>query len=135
MYNLGVIMDVLEDIEADATAIEVVIDRYVVTGVNAGIDMEVNVGVDVEDKVKDKVESSDRGTIEVEVDVATGIYIPDGMLMPDAVEHLEQVEEGLQDIYEHVMEIPLQRIEDIETGQRELEARSLIASRERERES
>nr|GEW36962.1 hypothetical protein [Tanacetum cinerariifolium] len=37
------------------------------------------------------------------------------------------VEEGLQDIYEHVMEIPLQRIEDIKTGQRELEARSLIA--------
>nr|GFB23546.1 hypothetical protein [Tanacetum cinerariifolium] len=42
-----------------------------------------------------------------------------------------EVEEGLQDIYEHVMEIPLQRIEDIETRQRELEARSLIAGGER----
>ncbi|GKG22052.1 hypothetical protein Tco_0384647, partial [Tanacetum coccineum] len=29
---------------------------------------------------------------------------------------LEHVEDGLQDIYEHVREIPLQRIEDIETG-------------------
>ncbi|GJX68297.1 hypothetical protein Tco_0304024, partial [Tanacetum coccineum] len=44
---------------------------------------------------------------------------------------LEQVEEDLYDIYDHVIEIPLQRIEDIETGQRELESRSLIAGGER----
>nr|GEW43143.1 hypothetical protein [Tanacetum cinerariifolium] len=41
-------------------------------------------------------------------------------------DRLEQVEEGLHDIYDHVIEIPLQRIEDIVTGQRELEARSMI---------
>ncbi|GJX44051.1 putative reverse transcriptase domain-containing protein [Tanacetum coccineum] len=107
------------------------IDRDVVTRIDAGIDMEVDVGVDVEDEVEKEVESSDRGTMEVGVDVVAGINIPDGMLMPDAVECLEQVEEGLQDIYGHVIEIPLQRIEDIETGQRELEARSLIAGGER----
>ncbi|GKB54045.1 hypothetical protein Tco_0904798 [Tanacetum coccineum] len=124
-------MDVLEDIEADATVVEVAVDRDVVTGIDAGIDMEVDVGVDVEDEVEDEVESSDRGTIKVGVDVAAGIDIPDGMLLPDAVEHLKQVEEGLQDIYEHVMEIPLQRIEDIKTGQRELAMRSLIDGGER----
>ncbi|GKC41460.1 hypothetical protein Tco_1059182, partial [Tanacetum coccineum] len=69
--------------------------------------MEVDVGVDVEDEVEDEVKSSDRGTMK------------------------EQVEEGLQDIYDHVIKIPLQRIEDIETGQRELESRSLIAGGER----
>nr|GFB52773.1 hypothetical protein [Tanacetum cinerariifolium] len=42
-----------------------------------------------------------------------------------------QVEEGLQDIYDHVIEIPLQRIEDIETAQRQLETGQLIASGER----
>nr|GEZ78838.1 transmembrane protein 194 [Tanacetum cinerariifolium] len=52
--------------------------------------MEVDVGVDVEDEV----ESIDRGTIVVEVDVVVGIDIPDGMLIPNAVEHLEQVKEG-----------------------------------------
>nr|GEU32202.1 reverse transcriptase domain-containing protein [Tanacetum cinerariifolium] len=83
-------MDVLEDIEADATTIKVTIERDVVTEVDAGIDMEVDVGVDVEDEVEDDVESNDRGTMEVGVDVATGIDIPDGMLMPNAVEHLEQ---------------------------------------------
>ncbi|GKB64695.1 hypothetical protein Tco_0920881 [Tanacetum coccineum] len=104
-----------------------------------GIGMEVDVGVDVEDEVEDEVESSDKGTIEssdkgtieVGVDVVDGIDNPDGMLIPDAVKHLEQVEEGLQDIYEHVMEIPLQRIEDIKMGQREFEARSLFSGRER----
>ncbi|GJS38914.1 putative reverse transcriptase domain-containing protein [Tanacetum coccineum] len=98
-------MDVLEDIKADAIAVEVALDKDVVTRVDVGIDMEVDVGVDVEDEVEDEVESSDRGTIEVRVDVIAGIDIPDGMLIPDAVEHLEQVEEGLQDIYEHNMTI------------------------------
>ncbi|GKD16724.1 hypothetical protein Tco_1205882 [Tanacetum coccineum] len=93
--------DVLVDIEADATADE------------------------------DEVESSDRGTMKVGVDVVVRIDIPDGMLIPDVVERLEQVEEGLQDIYKHVMEIHLHRLEDIEMGQRELEARRLIAGRER----
>ncbi|GKA49669.1 putative reverse transcriptase domain-containing protein, partial [Tanacetum coccineum] len=125
--------DVLEDIEADATIIKVAVDKDVVTRVDACIDMEVDVGVNVEDEVEDEVESNDRGTMEVGVDVAAGIDILDAMLMPDAVERLEQVEEGLQDIYDHLIEIPLQRIEDIKTGQRELESRSLIAGRERER--
>ncbi|GKA11022.1 hypothetical protein Tco_0690455 [Tanacetum coccineum] len=93
--------DVLEDIEADATAVKVIVDRDVEVGIDAGIDMEVDVGVDVEDEVEDEVESNDRGTIEVGVDVVAGIDIPNAMLMPDAVEHLEQVEEGLQDIYDH----------------------------------
>ncbi|GKC97012.1 putative reverse transcriptase domain-containing protein [Tanacetum coccineum] len=54
----------------------------------------------------------DRGTMKVEVDVVAEIDIPDDMLMLDIVEHLEQ------------------RVKDIETGHRELEARSLIAGEE-----
>ncbi|GJY69630.1 putative reverse transcriptase domain-containing protein [Tanacetum coccineum] len=105
--------DVLEDIEADVTAVKVVVDRDVEARINACIDIEVDVGVDVEGEVEDEVEveSSDRGTMEVGVDLITGIDIPDAMIMPDTVEHLE--------------------IEDIETGQRELKARSLIAGGER----
>ncbi|GJZ16642.1 reverse transcriptase domain-containing protein [Tanacetum coccineum] len=97
--------DVLENIKADATV--------------------------VKDDVKEEVESNDKGTMEVGVDVVARIDIPDGMLIPDVVEHLEQVKEGLQDIYEYVIEILFHRIEDIKTGQKELEARSLIADGER----
>ncbi|GKB26458.1 hypothetical protein Tco_0865859 [Tanacetum coccineum] len=82
-------MDMLEDIEADATAVEVAEDRDVVTRVDAGIGMEVDVGVDVEDEVKDDAESSDRGNREVGVDVVVGIDIPDAILMHDLVERLE----------------------------------------------
>ncbi|GJY70406.1 putative reverse transcriptase domain-containing protein [Tanacetum coccineum] len=96
--------DVLEDIEADVMAVEVVVDRDVVTGIDACIGMEVDVGINVEDEVEDEVKSSYRGTMEVGVDVVAGIDIPDAMLMPDVVKHLEQ---------------------------RELESRSLIAGRER----
>nr|GEX82071.1 reverse transcriptase domain-containing protein [Tanacetum cinerariifolium] len=88
--------DVLEDIEADATTIEVAVDRDVKAGIDVGIGMKVDVMIDVEDEVKVEVESSDRGTMEVGVDMDAGIDIPD--------------------------EIPLQRIEDIETAQRQLEA-------------
>nr|GEX98067.1 hypothetical protein [Tanacetum cinerariifolium] len=115
-----------QDIKAEATNVEVAVDRDVKAGIDAGIGMKVDARVDVEDEVKDEVESCDRGTMEVGVDMVAGIDIPDGMLMPDAIEHLELVEEGLHDIYEHVIELPLQRIEDIEMGQRELKARSLI---------
>ncbi|GKD17550.1 hypothetical protein Tco_1206708 [Tanacetum coccineum] len=85
-------------------------------------------GMRQEDEDEGKVESSDRGTMKIGVDMVAGIDILDGMLMFDDVEHLEQVEEVVQDIYEHVIEIPLQRVEDIESGHRELEAKSLIAS-------
>nr|GFD29477.1 hypothetical protein [Tanacetum cinerariifolium] len=122
--------DVLEDIEADATTIEVAVDRNVEAGIDIGIGMEVDIGIDVEDEVKDEVESSDRGTMEVGVDMDAGIDIPDCMLMPNAVERLEQVKKGLQNIHDHVIEIPLQRKEDIETAQRQLEAGQLIASGE-----
>ncbi|GJZ28210.1 hypothetical protein Tco_0572857 [Tanacetum coccineum] len=83
-------MDVLEDIKADATANEVAVNRDVEAGVDAGIDMKVDVGVDVEDEVK----SSDRGTMEVKVDVVVGIDTPDGMLILDVVEHLDDVDNG-----------------------------------------
>ncbi|GKF79271.1 hypothetical protein Tco_0234839 [Tanacetum coccineum] len=108
--------DVLKDIEADSMAIKVTVDRDIEARVDACIDMEVDVRIGVEDKVEDEVKSSDRGTMEVRVDLAAGIDIPDAMLMPDVVDRLEQVVDGFQDIYDYVIEIPLQRIKDIETG-------------------
>nr|GEU31685.1 putative reverse transcriptase domain-containing protein [Tanacetum cinerariifolium] len=124
-------VDVLADTKADAMAVKVAANIDVEDGVDAGIGMEVDVRVDIEDEDEGDAESSDRGTIEVGVDVAVGIDIPYGMVMHDVVEHLEQVEEVMQDIYGHVMEILLQRVEDIKTGQRQLEAESLITSGER----
>ncbi|GJS13878.1 hypothetical protein Tco_0408350 [Tanacetum coccineum] len=124
-------VDALADIEVDATTVDVATYMDVEVRVNAGISMEVGVGFDIEDEDEDETESSNRGTMEVGVDVVAGIDILDGMLMFEVVEHLEKVEEVVQDIYRHIIEIPLQRVEDIESRQRELEARSLIAGGER----
>nr|GEW25725.1 hypothetical protein [Tanacetum cinerariifolium] len=123
--------DVLDDIEADDTAVEVAVDRDVEARIDACIGMVVDVRVGVEDEVKDEVESRDRGTMKVGLDVVPEINIPNDMLIPDVMEHLEQIDEGLRDIYDHIIKIPLQRIEDIKTGQRELEARSMIVGGER----
>nr|GEW00777.1 hypothetical protein [Tanacetum cinerariifolium] len=82
-------MDVLEDIKVDATAVKVAVDMDVEAGIEACIGMKVDVRIDVEDEVKDEVESSDRGTIEVRVDVVAEIGIPDAMLMSDVVERLK----------------------------------------------
>ncbi|GJX79058.1 hypothetical protein Tco_0327207 [Tanacetum coccineum] len=99
--------DMLADIKADVAAVEVVADMDIEAEVDAGIGIEVVVRVDIEDEDKGESKSSDRGTIEVEVDVVSRIDIPDSMLMPDV------------------------RFEDIKSGQRELEARSLISGGER----
>ncbi|GKA29239.1 putative reverse transcriptase domain-containing protein [Tanacetum coccineum] len=82
--------DMLVDIKADATAVGVAVDRDVEAGVDAGISIEFDVVVNVEDEFEDEVESNNRGTMEVGVDVVARIDIPNGMLMPDAVERLEQ---------------------------------------------
>nr|GEX08798.1 hypothetical protein [Tanacetum cinerariifolium] len=79
--------------------------RDVEARIDVSIGMEVDVGVDVGDEVEDEVESSDRGAIEVGLDVVARIDIPD--------------------------EIPLHRIEDIKMRQTELEARSMIVGGER----
>ncbi|GJU26638.1 hypothetical protein Tco_1165259 [Tanacetum coccineum] len=97
--------DVLTDIKVDAMVVEVAAKMDVEAGVDTGIGMKVDVGVDIEDEDEGEAKSSDRGTMEVE--------------------------EVVYDIYGHVMEIPLQRVEDIKMGQRELKARSLIAGGER----
>nr|GEY36728.1 putative reverse transcriptase domain-containing protein [Tanacetum cinerariifolium] len=61
--------DVLEDIEADPTTVEVAVDKDVEAGIDAGIGKEVDVGIDVKDDVEDEVESSDIGIMEVRVDM------------------------------------------------------------------
>ncbi|GKE73652.1 hypothetical protein Tco_1535693 [Tanacetum coccineum] len=120
---------VLADIQTDTAAVKVAADIDVKAWVDTSIGIEIEDDIEDEDEVE--AESNDRGTMEVGVDVVARIDIPDGMLMLNAMEHLEQVEEVVHDIYGHIMEIPLQRVEDIEMGQRQLEAESLVASGER----
>ncbi|GJS64414.1 putative reverse transcriptase domain-containing protein [Tanacetum coccineum] len=62
--------------------------------VEAGVDVVIGIetGDDIEDEDEGEAESNDRGTMEVGVDVVVRIDIPNDMLMPDAIERLEQLE-------------------------------------------
>ncbi|GJU24255.1 hypothetical protein Tco_1162876 [Tanacetum coccineum] len=96
-----------EDVDADVLA-DIEADATAI---------KVVVGMDVEPRV-------DAG-IGMEVDVRVDVKDE----VKDEVESIDRA--GCKDIYRHVMEIPLQRVKDIETGQKELVARSLIAGGER----
>ncbi|GJY81850.1 hypothetical protein Tco_0494601 [Tanacetum coccineum] len=55
------------------------------------------------------VVESEEGTIEIGVDITTRIDIPNDLHMPDAIKRLRHLEDGVQGMYEHMLETPLQR--------------------------
>ncbi|GJY30448.1 hypothetical protein Tco_0413943 [Tanacetum coccineum] len=91
-------------------------------------DINTNVLADIEVNAT-AIEVAADMDVEAGINTGIGMEVDVGVDGEDEVEG--EVEEVVQDIFGHVMEIPLQRVEDIETGHKELEARSLIASGER----
>ncbi|GKC84079.1 hypothetical protein Tco_1139796 [Tanacetum coccineum] len=95
------------NIQADIETASVTIDGLGIKPVMVGVEMGFEPGLVVvesesepeEAKADDKadVEVQSDGTIEIRVDIATGIDIPDDLLMPDAIERLGQLEEGMQE--------------------------------------
>nr|GEU36162.1 hypothetical protein [Tanacetum cinerariifolium] len=57
-------------------------------------EMHAESDIEADDEVDAEIQP--KGTIEIGVDVATGIDIPDDLLMPDAIERLGQLEEGIK---------------------------------------
>ncbi|GJW58613.1 hypothetical protein Tco_0105344 [Tanacetum coccineum] len=93
---------------------------------NLGMGVEVATSGIREDEEKFEVEASVRGTMEIVVDplVTGGISEPTGGDAPD-------LEGTLYDISHYMSEVPLDRITEFKTAQRQLEAGQLVASRER----
>ncbi|GKE95202.1 hypothetical protein Tco_1580057, partial [Tanacetum coccineum] len=81
---------------------------------------------DLEDEEEFEVEANARGTMEIAVDplVTGGISEPTGGDVPD-------LKRTLYDIAHYMLEVPLDRITEFETTQRQLEACQLVASGER----
>ncbi|GJU24079.1 hypothetical protein Tco_1162700 [Tanacetum coccineum] len=137
--------DILVDIEAE-TAAAAMTAVAIVDGLGIEPDMEVfetgfelGLAVVESESKPEEAEADDEanakiqleGTIEIRVDVTTGIDIPNDLPMLDTIERLEQVKESVQGMFGHMLVIPLQRIEDIEAGQTEQQARNMIADGER----
>nr|GEY97962.1 hypothetical protein [Tanacetum cinerariifolium] len=91
--------DINTDALADVKTDATAIEVTVDRDFNAGIDAGIGMEVDVGIDIEDEVETRSSPVIEV------------------------------KEVMQHVIEIPLQRVEDIKMGQRELEARSLLVER------
>ncbi|GJR83626.1 hypothetical protein Tco_0154411, partial [Tanacetum coccineum] len=120
-----------EHIEMGTADADTVADLSISKGVGAqtkdGIDLGVeNATSDIrEDEEEFEAEASEGGTMEITVDPLTtsDIIEPTGGDAPD-------LEGTLYDISHYMSEVPLDRITEFETAQRQLEAGQLEASRE-----
>ncbi|GJZ04518.1 putative reverse transcriptase domain-containing protein [Tanacetum coccineum] len=136
LTSYQLIRDIQADIEAEtaaaATTSAATVDglgiKHVIAWVETGF--EPGLAVVESESEPEEVEADDEsdaeiqpeGTIEIGVGVTRGIDILHNLPMPDTIERLEQLKESVQGMYGHMLGIPLQRIEDIKSGQREQEA-------------
>ncbi|GKA71805.1 hypothetical protein Tco_0778021 [Tanacetum coccineum] len=98
--------DIEAEITAAATIAAVTIDGLGIEPVMAGVEMGFEPGLavveseskpkEVEADDEDDVEIQPKGTIEIGVDITTGIDIPHDLPMSDIIERLEQLEESVQ---------------------------------------
>ncbi|GJU64023.1 hypothetical protein Tco_1245858 [Tanacetum coccineum] len=121
-----------EYMEIGTADVEAVADLRIGDGVGAHTEDGIGMGVDIaasdirEDEEEFEAEASARGTMEIAVDplVTGGIYESTRGDVPD-------LEGTLYDIVHYMSEVPLDRITQFETAQRQLEAGQLMASGER----
>ncbi|GJU07728.1 hypothetical protein Tco_1124158 [Tanacetum coccineum] len=118
----------MTDFEADIDACIAAADATEAGETNVKVEVGIKTKAEVGEEANAEIQPE--GTIKIGVDVAIEIDISDDSLMSDAIERLGQLEEGMQGMYDHLQEIPLQRIDDIESRQREQEGRNLIADDE-----
>ncbi|GKA53992.1 hypothetical protein Tco_0752941 [Tanacetum coccineum] len=119
----GIDADVLADIEADAATVETVAAMDVEARIDACISIEVNVGVDREYEA----ESSARDIVEIRMDRVIESIVADDIAKPTSEDYLDLVsadrsmevmqmglDVSMQELYDHMHEIPVNRITDIE---------------------
>ncbi|GKC66361.1 hypothetical protein Tco_1098959, partial [Tanacetum coccineum] len=109
--------DILADIEADIAA-EATSSIEVDTVADAVAPVEADVEpVEAESElveVEVDAEPNARDTVEIAVDVVVKPIILDDLPMSTVRERLDEIEEVVQGLYEHLLDIPAQRLDDIE---------------------
>ncbi|GJX00858.1 reverse transcriptase domain-containing protein [Tanacetum coccineum] len=143
--NIGVDIeaDMYADIETDIdTDIQADIEAYIMTEVVAPIEADVEPAIeadtetgakaDVEANTEVDDEDSVRDTMEIAVDFVTEPVVPNDLPVLIVRERLDEHEEAIHGMYEHLTEIPTQRLEDIEEEQRAQKVRAVTADTERD---
>ncbi|GKE39747.1 hypothetical protein Tco_1463152 [Tanacetum coccineum] len=78
-------------------------------------------------------EPSAGDTVEIVVDVVAKTVVPDDLPVSTIRERLDKIDEVVQGMYEHLLDIPVQWLDDIEKEQRAQETRAVIADTKRAR--
>ncbi|GKB26327.1 hypothetical protein Tco_0865728 [Tanacetum coccineum] len=137
--EVGSETEIDSDIRAD---IEAYIVAKAATSVKVDTRAEAEIEVEEDDQAKDDAESSAIGIIEIEVDIgAEPIVLDDlpgpimaGRLKEDGREMFEiALDVVIQQLYDHMMEFPAQRIADIEDEQRAREVGAITVDTKRAR--
>ncbi|GKA44927.1 hypothetical protein Tco_0737723 [Tanacetum coccineum] len=118
--------DVMVDIEADITAEATAADK---------IRAKTEVGFEGDDEAKDEAESSAIGTIEIGVDIVSEPKIAADSLVPASDEGSREnfkieLDVVIQQLFDHMVEIPVRRIANIKEEQRAQEIRALADERD-----
>nr|GEY41738.1 putative reverse transcriptase domain-containing protein [Tanacetum cinerariifolium] len=123
--------DIDSDVEADINADTAVAEAAAVR--EADFRVEVRIGSDREDEVEEESESEDRGTIEIGVDWVSGpvvsgdVYESTSDDMPESANE-RRLDRLIQELYDHLVEILVQRIADIKSVQADQGYRMFVAN-------
>ncbi|GJT70020.1 hypothetical protein Tco_1029306 [Tanacetum coccineum] len=112
--ELDIDSDILADIEADIAA-EAVAAIEADTAANTVVAVEAD--VELVDAEVDPVPSVG-DTVEIAVDVVAESVVPNDLLVAIIRERLDEIEEVVHGMYEHLMDIPAHRLDDIQEEQR-----------------
>ncbi|GJX79485.1 hypothetical protein Tco_0327634 [Tanacetum coccineum] len=114
-------------------SVEVGIEDSTKIGYEASIKDGTEIGYEasIKDGTETGYEASIEATIEVTTEVAAEPHISPILPKQTITERLDEYEEVIQEMYDHILEMPLQRIEEIEDEQKALNDRAEIAELER----
>ncbi|GJY04840.1 hypothetical protein Tco_0370780, partial [Tanacetum coccineum] len=101
------------------------IDPYILADIEADIATEAAAAAEAEAdaEAENDAESGTEDTFEIGVDVVIKPEVPDDIPAPTIVERLSEHEDVIQELYNHMLEFPAQRFDDIKEKQRAQEIR------------
>ncbi|GJZ51337.1 hypothetical protein Tco_0605852 [Tanacetum coccineum] len=87
----------------------------------------------IEDSSEAEVDIEDRarGTIEIDVAFVAEPEVPDDLPKSNIAKRLDQHEEAIQGMYEHLLDLPALRLKDIEEEQRDQSVKEVTAATKR----
>nr|GEX61849.1 hypothetical protein [Tanacetum cinerariifolium] len=128
--------DAKTDSEADSeTDVKAYTKPLIDTDIEAddAADVEANIGADIEPTIKAETNAEDSvgDTIDIVIDVVIVPVTPDDLFASTVAKQLDEYEETMQGMYEHLLEMLIQRLEDIKEEQRAQDTRAVTTYTER----